>query len=46
MVAILDGDVWRIDDIVIPVSGTWHLALDIRMSRYSLTTLLTDLEIP
>ena len=45
-VAILDGDVWRIDDIVIPVSGTWHLALDIRMSRYSLITLQTDLEIP
>ncbi|GGE21951.1 copper transport protein [Gemmobacter megaterium] len=37
----LDGveGVWRIPDLVLPFPGTWTVALDIRLSRFSKTTL-------
>ena len=40
------GGAWRVTDLPIPVSGNWHLELDIRMSRFSLVKLQSDISIP
>lgn len=44
--AIQAGTDWRVDDLVIPVSGVWSITVDVRISRFSLTTLSGEADIP
>jgi copper transport protein len=41
----LDG-IWRIEDITIPVPGTWQLSVEVRISRFELVRLQGELTIP
>lgn len=40
-----DG-LWLVEGLTIPVSGTWHVEMDIRASRFELIKLADDVEIP
>ncbi len=40
-----DG-VWRVEDLTIPVAGTWRLEMDIRASRFELVKLAEVVAIP
>lgn len=37
---------WGADGLIIPLAGTWSLRLDIRLSRFDLTKLETEMDIP
>ena len=41
----IDG-VWRIDGLIIPVAGTWLVDIELRLSRFSLSRLQTEIDIP
>ena len=36
---------WRVDDLVLPLSGTWHIDIEIRLSRFSLVRISGEVEI-
>ncbi|WP_193334526.1 copper resistance CopC/CopD family protein [Devosia beringensis] len=42
---LVDG-AWRIDPLTIPVAGTWLVDIDLRLSRFSLSRLQTEIDIP
>jgi copper transport protein len=37
---------WEVEDVVIPVAGNWTVAVELRVSRFSLVTLQEAVEIP
>lgn len=41
-----EAGLWQVDDLTLPVPGAWHLTLDIRLDRFSLVQLDTDLDLP
>jgi copper transport protein len=44
--AVLADGVWRVENQTIPLPGVWELILDIRLSRFSLSRIATEIEIP
>lgn len=40
------GGVWRVENISLPVSGTWQLEIEMRITRFQLVRLKGDIEIP
>ena len=43
--AVATDGFWRVEGATIPIAGTWTLSLDIRMTRFSLVRLETQLDI-
>jgi copper transport protein len=41
-----DDGLWRVDDLMIPVAGTWRLDLEIRLSRFDLVRLSETFTLP
>jgi len=41
----IDG-IWRIDPLTIPVAGTWLVDIELRLSRFSLSRLQVEIDIP
>jgi copper transport protein len=44
--AAAEDGVWRVDAATIPLAGNWLIEIDIRMSRFSLVRLATEIDIP
>jgi copper transport protein len=44
-VANLRDGLWRVEGQVIPLSGRWEITLDIRLSRFALSRIATELDI-
>ncbi|SFZ86273.1 copper transport protein [Devosia enhydra] len=44
--AVVADGFWRVEGATIPIAGQWTISLDIRMSRFSLIRLETQLDIP
>ncbi len=44
--ATLTDGLWRVDDQTVPLPGLWELTLDIRLSRFSLARIATEIDIP
>lgn len=44
--AVGEGPYWAVEDLTIPVAGTWQVAIDIRASRFALFKLDAELDIP
>jgi copper transport protein len=43
--AVLADGIWRLEGQVFPLPGLWELTLDIRLSRFALSRIATDIEI-
>jgi len=44
--ARLTDGVWRIDPLTIPVAGTWLVDIELRLSRFSLSHLQAEIDVP
>lgn len=44
-VQLVDG-AWRVDPLTIPAAGTWLIDVELRLSRFSLSRLQAEIEVP
>lgn len=44
-VKLVDG-AWRVDPLTIPAAGTWLIDIELRLSRFSLSRLQAEIEVP
>lgn len=44
--AVVIKEGWRVSDLTIPVAGTWQIEIEVRVSRFELAKLQTEITVP